>query len=443
MRTDYKELLFWFKTNPDLKHLRKLAGKTRVSFNKDSEDPNQRIKIFDVPEYKTKKSFLRKIWETIWVPGNKLRGNTYTDKNYEQFLSQTSSIMSLSSIGDLICTGPILFYFTKAAGLLSIPFSVGIGYLLLLMSNKAGEFSMNREKENTRASSYLLLIFFGMSLVKTLMSGVGIDLVSRSEEIKNQTAKNYLFESPLVINNKDEYGELLFSVTKECEKLENQQKKLNLSKRRDRKLFSDLQEKMFAKPDQLNNSDPNYLLENYLTSLGPCTKKDLITSLNGRNKYNRNEGLINQNKLKQTQSPISYLYIFQRNKFYNLFNGNPIIGTEDNLRKKYGKSFTNSTIDFNIDCSDGRKDCNSKIEWANPGMAINQASSQFYQRLFNKEWENLGFSFIGFLISVLLSTSATVLLFTASISIKNRASRSSHLDAYRQEYLSSIQDDIN
>ena len=83
------------------------------------------------------------------------------------------------------------------------------------------------------------------------------------------------------------------------------------------------------------------------------------------------------------------------------------------------------------------------MEWANPGMAINQASAQFYQRLFNKEWDNLGFSFIGFLISVLLSTSATVLLYTASIDIKNRASRSAHLDAFREEYFSNIRDNMN
>ena len=58
---------------------------------------------------------------------------------------------------------------------------------------------------------------------------------------------------------------------------------------------------MFRKPDQINISDPKYLLENYLPSLGPCIKKDLITSFNGRNKFKRNEALINQNKLRQTQ----------------------------------------------------------------------------------------------------------------------------------------------
>ena len=443
MRSEYKELLFWFKTHPDLEHLRRLAGQTKVSFNKDCEDLTQRIKVFHKPVYKEKRSFLRNLWETIWVPGYKLRGNSYTDNNFEQQLDQTSSIMSLSTIGDLVCTSPILFYFTKAAGILSVPFSLGIGYLLLVMSNKAGEFSMNRPKDNARASSYLLLIFFGLSIIKTLMSGVGIDLVSRSEEIKNKTAKEYLFEAPLVVSKTNsEYEELLSSVTRECKKLDNQQSKLDLTKRRERKLFNELQEKMFRKPDQINISDPKYLLENYLPSLGPCIKKDLITSLNGRNKFNQNEGFIKQNKLKETQSSLSYLYIFQRNKFYNLFNGNPLIGTEDNLRK-FESFFKESPTDFNIDCSTGRKDCNTKVEWANPGMAINQASTQFYQRLFNKEWDNLGFSFIGFLISVLLSTSATVLLYTASIDIKNRASRSAHLDAFREEYFSNIRDNMN
>jgi len=130
MRTDYKELLFWFKTNPDLEHIRRLAGKTKVSFNKNSEDPTQRIKVFNIPEYKTKKGFLKNLWETIWVPGHKLRGNSYTDRNYEEFLNQTSSIMSLSTIGDLVCTAPILYYFTKSTRLLTISVYSKINYLI-------------------------------------------------------------------------------------------------------------------------------------------------------------------------------------------------------------------------------------------------------------------------------------------------------------------------
>ena len=130
MRSEYKELLFWFKTHPDLEHLRRLAGQTKVSFNKDCEDLTQRIKVFHKPVYKEKRSFLRNLWETIWVPGYKLRQKSYTDNNFEQQLDQTSSIMSLSTIGDLVCTSPILFYFTKTTRLLSISFYSKTNYLI-------------------------------------------------------------------------------------------------------------------------------------------------------------------------------------------------------------------------------------------------------------------------------------------------------------------------
>ena len=116
--------------------------------------------------------------------------------------------MSLSTIWDFICTSPVIYYFAKGSGLFVLPLSAAYALLLLVMSNKAGEFAMNRNKDSNRTASFLLLVFFTLSFIKTLMSGVGIDLVSRSGEIKNFTGIDSPYEIPqnpsLTVNTENE-----------------------------------------------------------------------------------------------------------------------------------------------------------------------------------------------------------------------------------------------
>ena len=81
------------------------------------------------------------------------------------------------------------------------------------------------------------------------------------------------------------------------------------------------------------------------------------------------------------------------------------------------------------------------MAWTNSGKVVNEGWNQFYGRILNKDWENLGLSYIGFLISILLSATATVLLYTSSIDVRNRASRSSLLKQWKNEYLNSLDQD--
>ena len=42
--------------------------------------------------------------------------------------------------------------------------------------------------------------------------------------------------------------------------------------------------------------------------------------------------------------------------------------------------------------------CENKVAWNNSGRVINEAWNQFYGRLINKDWENLGLSYLLFFI---------------------------------------------
>tara|TARA_Y100000589_G_scaffold325503_1_gene363531 strand:- start:1450 stop:2781 length:1332 start_codon:yes stop_codon:yes gene_type:complete len=443
MKKNKKEVLTWIKTQPELEHVRKLASQAEFIYDKESLDPSQRLKIYNRPKYNRKKSFRKKLIEAIWVPGYKLRGNDYADKNFDAQLDQTASIMSLSTIWDLICTSPVLFYFTKAAGAAAIPLSFAYGILLLLMSNKSGEFAMNRPKEGNKAASFLLLIFFGLSLVKTLMSGVGIDLVSRAGEIKDSKARDILQKNVFILDQpKSAYSDLLNSSINECNRLVQEQSKLNPSKSGERRLYRELQDRMYAKPNNTTNRDPKYLIDNYLFETGPCLQKDLISSFIGKDQFNTKNASNIKSNLISSLPPIDALYVFQRNQFYNTFTGNPLVGSDTNL-EKYKSDFMNSDIEFKLDCYQESSDCNKKVEWKDPGMAINEASKQFYGRFIKQDYQNFGLSFVGFLISIFLSLTATVLLYTASLDKKNRASRSSHLADLKNQYYTDLLEEDN
>ena len=436
-----KKFLDFYRTNPKYSYSQDRAKKALAILDENNPDPNEKIKVYHVPPRKKKTNFLKLLRNNIWVPGSKLRGKHWTDQGWDEQLDQTSSIMSFSGIFDMLCMSPILFYLTKAAGLFALPISLIYGFLLLIISNKSGEFSMNRSKENNRAATFLLLIFFLLSLLKTVMSGVGIDLVSRSGEIKNSVAQKYIQGSDLLYENKNIiYTNGLESSTKECNRLIAKQNQLDTSKRAQRKLYSDIEGKMYKKPIDPKSLDSKFLLEKHTTDLGPCLKRDLINNVNEFNSSEGNKAFKTKLDIIERNPAVTSLYLFQRNKYNELFTGNPL-KTSNNEFKKYDRIFKDSEYNFNSKCDVLTEDCNKEVTWNNSGKVVNEAWNQFYGRILNKDWENLGLSYIGFLISILLSASATVLLYTSSIDVRNRASRSTLLKSWKSNYISALNDE--
>ena len=67
--TDRKELLTFLKTDPRMSKCRDLAGETMVQYNKNAEDPSQRVIVFNRAEYKRKKIFLLKFRDFFGLVG--------------------------------------------------------------------------------------------------------------------------------------------------------------------------------------------------------------------------------------------------------------------------------------------------------------------------------------------------------------------------------------
>ena len=111
---------------------------------------------------------------------------------------------------------------------------------------------------------------------------------------------------------------------------------------------------MYRKPLNIESQDPKYLLDNFSMDLGPCRKVNLINNLNGQNNFNQENSLKYKYDLSKILSPVSSLYVFQRNKYNDIFNGNPLKGSRKDL-EKYIPYFEKSNIDFNINCINSKE----------------------------------------------------------------------------------------
>ena len=58
-------------------------------------------------------------------------------ENLDKKLSATSALMSFSTIWDMVCTFPVLFYVVKGLAILTVPAATAGSLLILAMSNAA------------------------------------------------------------------------------------------------------------------------------------------------------------------------------------------------------------------------------------------------------------------------------------------------------------------
>ena len=71
-----------------------------------------------------------------------------------------------------------------------------------------------------------------------------------------------------------------------------------------------------------------------------------------------------------------------------------------------------SGIQVRSDCADQDKNCLGPVRWASGNEAIKVATINFYEKYNKRDFNSLGFSFLGFFISLVLN-SITLILFIA------------------------------
>ena len=431
---DKKELLNWIETQPELNFIREQANASMVSYDRSEKDINRRIRVYPKRNLITKKNFLQKLWELIWVPGRELRGTSYSDKNLDKKLTQTSALMSFSTIWDMVCTFPVLFYLFKGLASLTLPVASAASLLLLAISNAAGKFAMDRTKGNKSYATFLLIVFFLLSFVKTAFSGVGLELISSSQRLKNLKARNILEQKGLIrseIPDKKIYEELYNNTNAECNRLIAQQSKLDITNSSQRRQFNKLEKQMNAKPRNPINNDTSTLLNNYVNELGPCTTRNLISNLAGISDNNLASSFNNIRKLEDVLTPVALLYVRSRGSYYSNFEGDALKGEPVQMSWFNINPLTGISVD--PDCKVGDEKCVGPVRWVSGGDAIRVSTIDFYSKVQKGDFKSLGSSLIGFIISIILSITAVVLLYGTSTDMKVRASRATFLDKKRNE----------
>ena len=258
-----------------------------------------------------------------------MRGTSYSDENLDKRLAATSALMSFSTIWDMVCTFPVLFYVMKGLAIFTVPAATAASLLILAMSNAAGKFAMDRNKGNKSIATFLLFIFFILSLVKTAFSGVGLELIGGSQRLKNMKARDVLAEKNLLNTSRPNtklFEALYENSSAECNRLAAAQDSLDLSDSRDKRQWNKIQKQMFQAPKDLENSDVDNLLRNFSGQLGPCTIRDYIDNISGVSDQDLDQSYNNLQKLEEALSPLALLYVRSRGSYYTHFNGDGLTG---------------------------------------------------------------------------------------------------------------------
>ena len=339
----------------------------------------------------------------------------------------------------MVCTFPVLFYLFKGLAALTLPAASVASLLLLAISNAAGKFAMDRTKGNKSLATFLLIVFFLLSLVKTAFSGVGLELISSSQRLKNLKARNILEQKGLIrseIPDKKIYEELYNNTNAECNRLIAQQSKLDITKSSQRRQFNKLEKQMNAKPKNPINNDTSTLLNNYVNELGPCTTRNLISNLAGVSDNNLASSFTNIRKLEDVLSPVALLYVRSRGSYYANFEGDALKGEPVQMSWLNINPLTGISVD--PDCKVGDEKCLGPVRWVSGGDAIRESTIDFYSKVQKGDFKSLGSSLIGFIISIILSITAVVLLYGTSTDMKVRASRATFLDKKRNEIVTKM-----
>ena len=423
------EIISWIESQPELDYIRVAANKTLCDYRKDQTELSERIIVNSREDLSLgKESTLKKILNVVWVPGSKLRGTQIASKELDNSLSTSSKVMSISTIWDFVCTLPIFTYILSpiakgAAG----PAGLIFGFIILWASNITGENSTNRTLNNSSKAKASLIAFLILSLAKTAVSGVGIDMIISKNRIVEEFAAEKILEKS--DEEKEAINQALYdevddpAVSNElrfakqaCNKLLQQIESLDLTKGRQRKLQREISERAYG-------------------SNGPCTNASKLGALESKeigNKQLKIDQKKEEAKLRiedrNTMSSTQYLWKYYKTTYNKFFTGKP---------PGFDYVYEGKDIPENRDYSE--------IEWTDGSKseAVGAAMKQFVDKVQKGDVASLGFSIFAFVVSVILTLTASILLYTTGKNSEVKASFTSGLGKKSNALLAGYRDDLD
>ncbi len=332
-------------------------------------------------------SLLEKTASLFIASPNDFYGNIYVTNELKKHANITAHTNTVANLVDFISNAP--FYYFSFQFLGNIP-AVILGLFLdtgvLYFSNITAANTANRNKKNRAWANIGMLGMISISMVKSLVSGIGVELLNNPTGIQ-QEAANYLINEQI---EKIKYLKTLNSpqydnAKQECEKGENILRNMTKDDRQYHSKYAEYYGTWSERKTNWDNAP--------LSKLPVCHRVQRLEKAHYSNYENAKNDL---NKKLTRRTEIGNDLTFLKQEFPEVYN-------------------------FNFD-----KNGNLK----SPVTQVQMATLSFFGKLSRGEFANLGFALFWFSLSLI--SSAVAVLITITYSCRQDVLKSRDEDFARQ-----------
>ena len=412
------QLTSWIEGQPDLAYLVEAANNTPALYKTGSDNLKVAPQREDIVNKKYS-STSAKIREFVWPSARSMRGDCFGTKTFDETCARAANTMAGSTIWDAVSTVPFvqfaLINYLKFASL-PVAFIISIG--LMVLSNVAGRTGANRAKGRGAIANYGLAFFILLSLVKTLLSGVGFDILVNKDGITKEYAQQVLSEQ---IEKKQ-------ATLEELQALKNP-KLINLQS---------ACQPLLDKLDRINRDlQPQEHNTTWVMAFGTWEQKQSMVGLSNDALIKKFGGVSGIPGVCNQAGAQLALDLKDAGKMReNISSTQNKLGDEtalNILQSDFPKVFSN---EFKI-TEDGVVEIRSGQE------VVGQAFTQFFNKIQDPERIfELGVSLFWMGVSIILSVMATILLWALSTTKEMKMSYNTKLLRYRMDLLQSYQDNL-
>jgi hypothetical protein len=363
------------------------------------------------------RSTLNRLREFFWPSAKSMRGKCFGTKSFDDTCGKAANTMAGSTAWDAVSTVPFIqFSLQNYLNFFAFPAALSLSIGLMVLSNIAGKLGSNRAKGRETIATTGLLLFILLSSAKTLLSGVGFDILVNKDGITRQYSR-----------------ELAATQLQEREKTLGQLQTLKNPK------LLNFQSSCDALKEQLNRTDkdlqPKAWENLWVQAFGEYKQQESMRGLTNQevlDKFggvNQVPGVCKRYELQQAEDLKEASALQTRVSDWRVKIGS--VPPLTFLRQEFPDVFSEEFVETRP----------GQIEIRSGQTIVTQAFQQFFSKLFdpNRILE-LGVSLFWMVMSIILSLLATILLWALSRSKEMKMSYETRLLPYTQQLLQAYQE---
>lgn len=412
------QLVRWIKNQVELDYIVRAANNTPALYQRAENELIISPQQADVVGNRVR-NWKARLREFLWPSAQSMRGKCFGTKSFDDTCGKAANTMAGSTAWDAISTVPFLqFAIADYLKIMAMPTALGLSIGLMVLSNVAGRLGANRAKGRELTATAGLALFILLSSVKTLLSGVGFDILVNKAGITKEYAR-------LVV----------------AEQLEERQKTLDqLQTLKNPKLLN-FEQSCDALKEQLKKTDKdlqpkaweNLWVQAFGTfqqqeSMRGFSNSEILQKFGGINQV---PGVCKRFELQQAEDLAQASVLQAQLADWNFKSGSipPLVF----LKAEFPDVFNDEFKEIG----------NEQIEIRSGQTVVSQAFSQFFSRLGDPQRIlELGVSLFWMSVSIILSILATVLLWALSRSKEMKMSYETRLLPYTLQLLQAYQENL-